>query len=39
MGGYYEGGSSRSGMRGMNGIELAQDRNRWLALLKNIRVP
>jgi len=42
MGGYYEDGSSGIGMRGMNGIEVAQDRNRWLALVNavmNLRVP
>jgi len=42
MGEYYEDGSSGSGMRGMNGIEVAQDRNRWLALVDavmNFQVP
>jgi hypothetical protein len=35
-------GSSGRGMRGMNWIDLAQDRDRWLALVNavmNIQVP
>jgi hypothetical protein len=32
MGGYYKDGSSRSGMVGMDWIDLAENRDRWWAL-------
>ena len=41
MEGQYEHGSSGSGMRGMDWIDLAQDRDRWKGLVNavmNLRV-
>jgi hypothetical protein len=42
LGGYYYDGSSGSGMRIMDWINLAKDRDRWRALVKvviNLQVP
>jgi hypothetical protein len=42
MGGKYYNGSSRSGMGGMDWIDMAQDRDRWLAVVSavmNLWVP